>query len=479
MLIPITGREGSAAERGRAAVALRERASVGRSTQVSVGLKAHGLFRPGPPIDAKSDQVKMPKPLALEIQTRLIFHERVIEVDGESARASEATTEGTRPAVDALPVGTPIKAVRHVVQAASAINGEIRPTSATLRPELAVLIAQRRDVRAPEPVTVVAAAGSLSRSELELVQSVGDPLVLVELLPDHSVSVGDSWRISEMGARAITGYDVITASKLEASLESSDPSTSRIRITGEVRGSALGGIGVMKCDGSFTFDHAALMIDRLEINRDETRQPGPVEAGLDVKSTLTVTRAREVAPATISETALAKMSLEITPNRELLRLIAPAGKAVLFHDRRWHSFWDDPKLIVMKRLDRGKLIAQLNLAVGPPAGKGRHQDHNQFREDIRRALKDRFGQFIGAGLVDGDPKGGFRYKVGVQGRDGELPVVWYYYLLAGPDGDQMLATFTMARDDAAAFGDEDMAIIATLRWLNTPANPPETTRKTR
>ena len=114
------------------------------------------------------------------------------------------------------------------------------------------------------------------------------------------------------------------------------------------------------------------------------------------------------------------------------------------------------------------MVAQCNLAAGPGAGKGRHQDLAQFRDDLRRSLKQRFVQFLGAGEVDGDPAGGFRYKVGVQGREGELDVLWDYYLIASPEGDQLLATFTLAAEDAAAFGAQDLEIIGSLQW-NGPA----------
>ena len=151
----------------------------------------------------------------------------------------------------------------------------------------------------------------------------------------------------------------------------------------------------------------------------------------------------------------------------MLRLDTPGGKATLLHDRHWHTFWEDPKLIVLKRLDGGQVIAQCNLMVGPDAGKGRHQDPNQFRDDIRRALKQRFVQFLGAGEVDGNPAGGFRYKVGVQGREGELGIVWYYYLIASPEGDQLLATFTLAEDHVKVFGDQDLEMIGSLQWRKT------------
>jgi len=126
----------------------------------------------------------------------------------------------------------------------------------------------------------------------------------------------------------------------------------------------------------------------------------------------------------------------------------------------------------LKRLEGGQVIAQCNLMVGPAAGKGRHQDPIQFRDDIRRALKQRFVQFLGAGEVEGDPAGGFRYKVGVQGREADLGVVWYYYLIASPEGDQLLATFTLAQDQMKTFGAQDLEVVGSLQWLRAPRSLP-------
>ena len=118
------------------------------------------------------------------------------------------------------------------------------------------------------------------------------------------------------------------------------------------------------------------------------------------------------------------------------------------------------------------MIAQCNLMAAPPRRRGRHQDTGQFRDDIRRGLKDRFVQFLGAGEVGGDPAGGFRYKVGVQGRERDLGVVWYYYLIASPAGDQLLATFTFLEDHVKLFGGQDLDLIGSLRWLAAPQSEP-------
>jgi hypothetical protein len=442
-------------------IVLREAQRAGTTTQTRIELKAQGLFRPGLPPGAGVTESRLPKPLSLEVQTRLIFIERLAR-NGQDG-ASRSPDSNKLQAVGDNSKGTShLVAVRQVLQAASAINGEVRPTAATIRPEVSLLLAERRD--RDGPVVVVSPAGPLTRAELELVEGLGDPLALAEMLPSGAVAPGATWPVRDAAAQALCGYDLMTSNNFQATLEAADQAMARVRLKGRIQGSALGGAGTITLDGFFTFDRRLARIDRLEVQRAEIRQPGPIEAGLDVKSSLTVTRQNVVPPATLSDAALARIPLQITSDQELLRLGAPGGKATLLHDRQWHVFWEDPKLMVLKRLDREQVIAQCNLAVAPVAGAGRHQDPNQFRDDVRRALKQRFVQFLGAGEIGGDQAGGFRYKVGVQGREGELGVIWYYYLLASPDGDQLLGTFTLAADNAQAFGDQDLKIVGSLRW---------------
>jgi len=446
-------------------VELRESSPAGSCTQVRIELKAEGLFRPGLSSAALTAETTMPKPLALDVKTRLVFAERLLGSGAAPASpggAGRQSTSGSasRPASEG-------KAVRWVIQAAAAINGEIRPTASVLRAGLSLLVAER--AAAQGAVIVVSPAGPMTRSELELVQGLGDPLTLAGFLPRDQVTKGTSWKLPESAVLSLTGYDTVKSSTLEATLEQLDEAAARVRLKGEVQGSALGGAGTMTCDGSLGFDRKARLVDRLEVNRVESRQPGPVEAGLDVKSTLTVLRRPARLVPELNDAALANLALDTSPQRQLLQLVSPDGKYNLLHDRQWHTYWDDPKLIVLKRLDKGKVVAQCNLAAGPAAGRGRHQDLAQFRDDLRRSLKQRFVQFLGAGEVDGDPAGGFRYKVGVQGREGELGVLWNYYLLASPEGDQLLATFTLAEEDAAAFGAQDLEIIGSLQWSSPTA----------
>ena len=424
------GSSASAADR----VMLREAGKSGDVTRSTIELKAEGNFLP-----ATAPGAAASKPLALKVETRLDFEERVagFEKSGE-ARVS----------------------VRQVGQASATINGEVRPSSSALRPELSTLVASRRE----GAIEVVGAGGPLTRAEMELVQGPGDPLAFGPLLPSRPVAVGDHWTVGDLAAKNLSGYDALAANALEATLEALDESSARVLLLGSIRGAALGGEGSMACDGSYTFDRKAGRVDRLTLRRAETRRPGPIEAGLDMKSVLTVNRLGVVPSKPLDDDAFLAKVIEPQPGRDLLQFTAADGKFSLTHDRDWHLYWDDTREAVLKRLDRGELVAQCNLADGPNAGKGRHQDLEQFREDLRKALGARFVKFVGQGEVDGSPAGGFRYKVSVQGRQGDAEVLWHYYLIAGPEGDQLIATFTLGLAQQAQFADQDLRLIGSLEW---------------
>jgi hypothetical protein len=418
-------------------VALREEARPGQTAQVTVTLKAAGLYRPQPTPGAGGGPD--PKPLDQKVEARLGFDERVLALGPDGAASRTA---------------------RRVNEASSAINGEVRPLAARLRPEVALLVAERRD----GAIAVHSPGGPLTRSELELVQGAGDPLALAALLPGKPVAVGARWTVGPDAARSLSGYDALAANRLEATLEALDDATARLRLAGEVRGACLGGEGAITFQGSATFDRRAARVDHLEVERTESRKPGPVEAGLDMKSTLTVARRAIETPPELADAVLDKLPSKPEPHLESLLFRAPDGKYSLLHDRDWHTFWDDSRHTVLKRLDRGELVAQCNLAVGPNAGRGRHQDPAQFRDDIRRALGKRFIRILEEGEVEGPGDGGFRYKVAVQGLQDDGDILWLYYLVAGPDGDQVLVTFTLWHAEAKRFADQDLRLIGSLQW---------------
>ena len=159
----------------------------------------------------------------------------------------------------------------------------------------------------------------------------------------------------------------------------------------------------MACDGSFTFDRKAKPGRPPDPPEGRDPEAGPVEAGLDVKSVLTVTGSPPSSPGPLDDEDGLARAPEASRRPDLLLFHAPDGKYTLLHDRDWHLYWDDDRQVVLKRLDRGEMVAQCNLSDGPNAGKGRHQDLDQFRDDLKKALGERFVRVVGEGEVDGSP----------------------------------------------------------------------------
>jgi hypothetical protein len=116
-------------------------------------------------------------------------------------------------------------------------------------------------------------------------------------------------------------------------------------------------------------------------------------------------------------------------------------------------------------VDRGgTVVAQCNVKKAPTVAPGRHQDPGQFREDVREALGDQFRRVFGEGTLDRPAGQGYGYKMAVEGVVQDLPVVWYYYLLASPQGQQYVATVTTTLAETEGSGKAGLMLAETLRW---------------
>jgi hypothetical protein len=361
--------------------------------------------------------------------------------------------------------GLATRAARLVESGEVAIDVKDRPMRKATRSERAILIAEERG---GDGVRVFSPSGPLTRSELDLVETPADPLVLGRLLPDRAVGVGDTWEPSAATIKAMTEYEALATTSVRARVESMDEATARIRLAGDVRGAVRGGEGTTTLEGVLTFDRARGRVAGLELSRVEVRGPGQVEVGFRFEGTLSIVREPADTPAELADAVIAGLPVEASPGLLLLEFLAPDGRYRMLHDRDWHLLWDDTRMAVLKRLDRGEMVAQCNLSIGPNAGVGRHQDTAQFQADIRKAIGPRFVAELGAEELRDAAPGEFRYRVAVQGREKDQDIVWYYYLIASPRGDQIVATFTLNATDVKRLGDQDLQLIGTLEW--TPAN---------
>lgn len=450
-------------------VRLREQARVGEATRVTIVLSAEGT-RPGiaasgtvraaqggggggADAQAKAEAKPTGEPdLPFRVEVHCDFDERVLTLAAD---------------------GRPGRLVRRVERATAEIDffrAKGQKMAVRLRPELELLVTERR----PEGPITVSVGGPLSRSELDVLQGPGEPLSLASLLPEKPVAVGDTWSIPGDAARALSEYEALAANTLKGRLLTLEEGTATIGLSGEVRGAVRGGEGVIRFDGQAVFDRQAGRVQSLRLDRNESRAAGQVESAVEARSRLEVARTPIAVPEALSDAALKDLPLEVDARRALLQLVPPDGRYELLHDRDWHLAFEDTREVVLKRFDRGEFLAQCNLRTAPAAGVGRHQDLNQFRDELKQSLGKFFGAFGGMGEVGGAAAGGFRYKVAVEGavQDNGVQPVWYYYLVAAPSGEQIIGIFTLSKASEARFGDQDLQVIGTLEWREAAAPAP-------
>jgi hypothetical protein len=418
---------------------LQQSWEVGDAAAVRFEITAEGKYEPAPlPGEARTVPA-----VPWKIQARCEFDERVLE--------------------QTAPGKSPSRVLRRFDTAAVVVGGEVRPLTWSLREELGLIVTERRH----HLIDSWSLGGSLTDPEHDLTEIPGDPLVWDALLSEKPVAVGDRWLVGNDAVRSLSGYDAIASHRLEARLESMDKRTARATIGGEIRGARQGAEGTMRIQGEWEFDRPTRQIHRLRLERTEQRKPGQLEAGIDAKSSLRLERKRlDTVPAALDDAVVAQVARALAnPDRDLLLYRHPEGLFQFRHDRSWHLAMEDARQGVLKRVDTGEVVAQCNFALGPDAGKGRHQDVRQFQQDIRKALGKNFRRFVEAGPVEDASSQAFRYRVAVEGQQDDLPVIWYYWLVANPDGKQLLLTFTLPAAQLKAFAGQDFSIISSIEWL--------------
>lgn len=413
------------------------------ATKVDIRLEAKGIIRPDTPQGATASSARV------EIRTR------VIQVDRSLAASSAGKA----------------RSARRILQAEARIDGKepARSETLALRRQVDLLVVESGEAG----VSAVSQSAPLTREELELVQLPADPIELPFLLPAAEVAAGDTWSPPDTAARSLTGYDRITANRLSAKLASLEAGRAKIEISGEVEGEVLGARGRMNVAGTLEFDREAGRISGLELRRSEARVPGPVEPGLEFQSVLRMSREATPIPSELSDGRLPAVATDQPLPASWFDLVyrAPGDRYSVRLDRAWFVVAEDEKQVVLRRFDRGGVVAQCNLIAAPAIAADRKADLPAFRDEVKKAIGDRFERFLDVGQVAGAEPGGTRFRVSVEGKQEATPIVWIYYRLLNARGDQVVATFTLRRDQAEVFGPSDLRLIESLTW-GAPSSKP-------
>jgi len=380
------------------------------------------------------------KPVSLKLEARAThdYPERILQVssDGLAERAAR---------------------VYETAQAVITVDKE--PVHRTLRAERRLLVAQRTRDR----LVVFSPAGPLTREELELTGEHFDTLAVPGLLPGRAVSVGETWKVPNAIAQALCNFEGLVEQTLVCKLEEVKDQAARVAVTGKATGIDLGALAKLSVEASYYYDLTTKRLTRLEWKQKDERDQGPVSPATSVQTTVTLTRTSIDRPATLSDVALVSVPDGSEPATQLTQLEYhdAKGRFDMLYGREWQAVSQGDEHVVMRLLDRGDFVAQLTLTPWTQAEKGKHLTPDEFRQ----AMADTPGWDPDDELQAGEvPAEGGRwiYRISALGELDEVKVMQNFYLVAGPEGQQVVLAFTMPPKQADRLGTRDLSIAASI-----------------
>ncbi len=280
--------------------------------------------------------------------------------------------------------------------------------------------------------------GPLAREELELVAEHFDTMVLAGLLPNKEVKVGDTWALPSEVAGQACQFEGLTKNELVGTLVSIEAGIAKFTITGVAEGVEVGAAAKARVSASGLFDVKAGRISELAWEQTDERAQGPASPAAEVTATVKLKRSvlaeepKELSAAAREKVPSGKVPAELTN----LRYADPDGKYRFDYPREWVIVGRTDEHLVIRLVEKAEFIAQVTLSSWKKADAGKHASADEFKQSFAK----RPGWVPAETTQDGAvaaPAGHWLYKVAAKGKQDGVEVLQTFYLLAGPNGDQV------------------------------------------
>lgn len=356
--------------------------------------------------------------------------------------------------------GTPTSLARfYEVAKANIVFNQGQPRPRTLRADRRFQVARSSS----EGTTLYSPTGPLTREELELTGDHFDTLAIHGILPNKEVAMGEEWDIPIPTAQALADLEGVIESHLKGKLAQVNQKIAYIHVTGTVEGIQQGSELKVTCAGVLEYNLSDQRPLRAEWKLREDRAQGPINQACFLESLTNVqwtygTVSKELTPA-----LLATIPDEPLAGHLMLTYRDEKGRFQFTHERNWHMVAQTPEFIVMRQMDRGELISQVNITPWKPAKPGQHMEPEDLQKHITQAPGFKVQQIAQQGEIQGQP-GYWIYRLSTVGEADGLPLLQNAYAISGPRGDQVVFTFTTEVEHAAKLGTKDQAMVKTVEF---------------
>jgi hypothetical protein len=316
---------------------------------------------------------------------------------------------------------------------------------------------------------------SLSRQEYDLIDVVGNSLVIDRLLPNKEFKESDGWDHAPETMAALLGMDHVAICEVRSVNTGEENRQVQIRLAGTVHGTVEGAATEMDLRGAYLFHLDEGRITKFNLAIKELRKPGEVTSGLDVvaKLSLAATPRPKSAESKFDEASLTKAREMTTEAISELQVDSPARGYRFRHDSSWYVTAEQREHMSLRLLERGDFLAHCNVTTLTVRPTDKPMTLQEFEADVTKTLGDKLDK-VEAATEWANEAGHHCLGVIATGTAEDVPMEWRYYLIAAEGMRQVAVSVTVEQSMRERFADADKAIIDSLVLL---APPPATALK--
>ena len=358
------------------------------------------------------------------------------------------------------------RSARFYNRAEATITDDKDAYKVALRASHALLVAHR----VKDQLVVYHPADALNREEMEIASHL-DSLAIPGLLPGKETRVGDTWAVSKSVTQALADLNAVEKSDLTGKLDKIEGDFAFLSFRGLIQGVEMAApVQLMVKDATAVFNLKVKRIVQVDWRVSDQRQQGPVSPALSADVHFQLKRVPMDIPTQLGDIALVKVPVGAPPAVLTNLSYRNLRKGFEFqYSREWHvvSQSDDGK-IVLRLIDaRGEFISQCSVTPWQKV-----DPKNQMKlVDFAKLMRDSKGwtQKDGPALEETDKlrsaTGLTLFRVTAEGKLAEVDAVRSFYLVATPNGDQVLVDFTMLPNQASKLEGRDWAMVQSMQFF--------------
>lgn len=321
-----------------------------------------------------------------------------------------------------------------------------------------------------ELVQIAGIQAPITQSEFELINTPAHTLILPRFFARENVTKNERWKADSEALAQLLNVDMIEENDVHLKLTEIQGSIAEIHVSGDIQGYIDGAKTEINISATAKFDTSRGEVGELLMTINQRREIGQMSPGLQAVFKLRAQSKRITKSTTLDNESLAKIRSNGRRITDGLVLHSASGSFDLVHPRAWRVIADTSERSVLRYIDAGRMLGQVDIIPLPRRQSDQTQTLEQFKNVVQSKLAE--SQAVIVNAHQGSTRSGQQWlRVEATGRVNEINLHWIYYTLTNGDGQRVQLVFTVEPQNAEDFAGIDQSLLGSVSFPATPKTP--------